>query len=85
MSSGETLTATAYLQVRKGEPPWRDGKVVKNTQKKPAQLEPNCILVKIKLRIPMAAFAPFEPVAEVVIPAELIQTEIAVEAWDPTS
>ena len=75
-------TATTYLQIQKGRYTY-EAKVVNATQRKPSVLAPDCILVKIKVRVPAAAFDPFEPSAEVIIPADLIQHEVTVEAGDP--
>lgn len=73
-----------YLQVR----PDSRGyglklKVVKATQRRPAQLEPECVLVKVRLRLPVAAFQPLEPEAVVTVPEELVQQPVLVEAVSP--
>jgi hypothetical protein len=62
---------TTYLQVR------RDGaqrlKVVRATQNRPEAVAPGCVVVKIRLRIPAAAFAPLTPEAVVTVPENLVQ------------
>lgn len=78
------LTAETYLQVKKGSfGTWgTEARVIKATQKKPDAVEPGCIVVKIKLRIPSEAWEPFEPEAVIDVPAELVQHPIVVEAQD---
>lgn len=84
-AAGEPLTATAYLQVWKRQP-WgpytAEARVVKTTQKKPDVVEPGCIVVKVRIRIPREAWEAFEPEAVIDVPAELIQHPIEVEAAD---
>ncbi|TDP97670.1 hypothetical protein [Labedaea rhizosphaerae] len=73
-----------YLQVAEHHMYGGELKVVRSTQKRPAVLEPGCILVKIKLSIPRAAWKPFEPEAIVTVPAELTeQAPVEVEAVSP--
>lgn len=77
--------ATAYLQVRLGRRlsySASEAKVVKVTQQKPDQPAPGCIVVKIKLRIPVEGWDAFEPEAVIDVPADLVQHPIAVEAED---
>lgn len=74
-----------YLQVRKA-PGYGGGlRVVKSTQRRPYSLEEGCVLVKIRLQIPDAAFKPLEPVASVVVPEQLVQHPITVEAVDAST
>ena len=76
-------TGTVFLQVRR-HPNWTSElRVVRATQKYPEVVAPGCILIKLKLQIPNAAFAPIEPVATVVVPEELVQHPIEVEAVEP--
>lgn len=77
-------TGTCYLQVvgYNTRSKWDGGAltVVKATQTKPSVVEPDAIVVKIKLVIPDEAFKPLEPSAEVVVPLELVQHEVSVIA-----
>lgn len=75
----------AYLQVRP-DPHYRgELRVVKSTQNRPAVTEPGCTVVKIKIRMPKAAFEPLQPEAVVTIPESLVQQRpIEVEAVDPS-
>ena len=79
--------ATAYLQVelrRKyraaGIP--SDAAVIRVTQKKPDQAAPGCIVVKVKLRIPVEGWDAFEPEAVIDVPADLLQHQIEAVAED---
>lgn len=76
-----TREGYAYLQVR-ADTHWSGTrlKVIKSTQRKPDVIEPDCIVVKITLQVPDAAFRPLEPEAVVVVPEELVQHPVAVEA-----
>lgn len=83
MSAPHPAEATVYLQVRldrKLTYMASQAAVVRLTQKKPEQLLPGCIAVKVKLRIPVEGWDPFEPEAVVDVPADLVQRPIAVEA-----
>lgn len=78
--------AVAYLQVRLGRTSTysaSEAKVVAVTQRKPEDPHAGCIVVKIKLRIPVEGWDPFEPEAVIDVPADLVQHPIAVEAVDP--
>ncbi|PXY33582.1 hypothetical protein BAY59_10905 [Prauserella coralliicola] len=72
-------SGTAYLQVRAGRYV-SDLKVVKSTQRKPEIVEPGCVVVKIELRVPRAAFQPLKPSAIVTVPEELVQHVVEAEA-----
>lgn len=76
--------ATAYLQVsRHPSRPWGpESRVVKSTQKRPEIVEPGCIVVKVRLRIPAEAWEPFQPEAIIDVPAELVRHPIDVTAED---
>lgn len=77
-------TGTCYLQVvgYNTRSKWDSGSltVVRATQTKPSVIEPDAILVKIKLVVPDEAFRPLEPSAEVVVPLSLVQHEVSVTA-----
>ncbi len=80
--------ATAYLQVRLVRSlsyMASEARVVAATQRKPEVLQPGCIVVKIKLRIPVEGWDPFEPEAVIDVPADLVQHPIAVEAGEVES
>ena len=84
MSAGNTqpAEATAYLQVRLGRRLTyiaSEAKVVAVTQRKPEAVQPGCIVVKVKLRIPVEGWNPFEPEAVIDVPADLVQHPIAAE------
>lgn len=72
---------TAYLQVRADRYPF-ELRVLKATQRKPTVVEPDCVVVKVKLRVPRAAFEPLRPEAVVTVPESLVQHPVAVEAVD---
>lgn len=79
--------ATAYLQVRlvrKSSYSASEAKVVAVTQRKPETVQAGCIVVKIKLRIPVEGWDPFEPEAVIDVPADLVQHPIQVAAEDGT-
>ena len=84
----EPLIADAYLQVKKSRfyGSWHtEARVMRCTQNKPDIVEPGCIVVKVRLRLPAEAWGPFEPEAVIDVPADLIQHPIQVEAVDPTN
>lgn len=70
----------AYLQVRQ-DPRWPlKLKVVKATQRRPEVVDADCVVVKVRLRVPRAAFSPLEPEAVVTVPESLVQHTVDVEA-----
>lgn len=78
-------TATAYLQIEGVSPGngWDSGvratvRGVTNT--KPRVVQPNCIVVKVLVRIPSQAWEPFTAEAAVDIPEELVPSTVDVEA-----
>lgn len=86
---GDTVEATFYLRI-KGKRSYYS-KVVSElsaesvTKAKPGSLGKDTIAVKLKLRLPIAAFEAFAPSATIDIPIDLIAAgEIEVEAVDPT-
>jgi hypothetical protein len=72
-----------YLQVRPDPSYSYKLRVIKSTQRCPDVLEPGCVLVKIKLRVPHAAFLPLTPEAVVTVPDSFVQQRIDVEATEP--
>lgn len=78
----QSREATTYLQVRAGRY-HSQATVVNATTKKPSVVQPGCIVVKVKLRLPREAWDPFEPEAVIDVPADLIQYPIDVTAVDP--
>lgn len=85
-SKPQPAEATVYLQVRlTRKRPYlpSEAAVVKMTQRKPDAPAPGCIVTKIKMRIPVEAWDPFEPEAVIDVPADLVQHPIAVEAEEP--
>lgn len=67
-----------YLQVIRD--PQRVGRlsVVGSTKKPPASVVAGAVIVKVKLRVPDAAFAPVEAV--VTVPEDLVQRPVEVDA-----
>lgn len=83
-AAAKPAEATAYLQIelrRRLSYTASEARVVRATQKKPEQAAPGCIVVKVKLRIPVEGWD--EPEAVIDVPADLIQHPIEVEAVDP--
>lgn len=92
--SSQHVDATFYAQV---EPEWsryashitgekrlQGAKVVTITQNKPAKQRGGTVLVKLTIRVPVAAFLPLRPEAVVVIPDEMTVAEpLEVHAADP--
>lgn len=77
--------ATAYLQVRldrRSTYRASEAKAVRLTQTKPEQAALGCIVVKVKLRIPVEGWDAFESEAVIDVPADLVQHPIHVEAED---
>lgn len=74
------LDGTAYLTVRRDPRKYRGLSVAKVTSKKPTVVDADCVVVKIALRMPAAAFKPLEPSAVVVVPEELVQHPVEVIA-----
>lgn len=88
----DTVDATFFAQV---DPDWyqhnswsdphlRGAKVVTTTQKKPARPKGGTVLVKLTIRLPVAAFLPLRPEVVVVIPGNMTEVSpIEVIAEDP--
>ena len=79
------VRASAYLtveasRIRYGNKSVQSAKVVRVTQGKPAILQVDQIAVKVTIELPTAAFDPLEPQAIIVVPEELIQHPVTVEA-----
>lgn len=70
---------TAYLQLVPTKYPY-ELKLAGATQRKPTVVDPDAVVVKVRLRVPSAAFEPLQPEAVVTVPAELVQHEVVVEA-----
>ncbi|GEM_PF-965930 len=90
------IDVPVYLQVeprRRGynydtgrnDGPARYAAVVATTTKRPTKPRAGVVVVKVTLRIPVAAFEPLRPEAVVVIPTDLTDPHpVEVEAQDPT-
>ena len=64
-----TLTATAYLQIKRD---WGSrAKVTRVTQNMPSIIDPDAFVVRLQISVPSEAFVP--PLAVVGIPPEAIQ------------
>ncbi len=74
---------TAYLQIRPHHLHAGECRVVKATQRRPDVVEPGCVVVKIRLRIPRAVFEPLEPETIVTVSESTVQQPIDVEAANP--
>lgn len=90
MTDYNPAVATAYLQVRldrrMGTYASRDSeaRIARMTMTKPDRPLAGCVVVKVKVRLPVEAWDPFEPEATINIPAGLIQSPVVeVEAEDP--
>ena len=84
-TQAQPAEATTYLQVRLVRSlsyTASEAKVVKATQRRPEFVEPGCVVVKVKLRLPAEAWNPFQPEAVIDVPADLIQQPIEVIAED---
>lgn len=82
-----TVDATAFLTVegtrsRYGDKSVRSAKVARVTQGRPAQLSADQVAVRVTVRLPIAAFDPLRPDALIVVPEELIQRPVEVEATE---
>lgn len=75
------LEGNAYIQIRSDG--WKL-RCIKATQRVPRIVEPGCVVVKVRIRIPETAFAPLQPQAVITVPEELVQRAIEVEAVNPS-
>jgi hypothetical protein len=82
--SNQYAEGDAYLQIRRDNAYGRKCRVMKSTQRQPEIVEPGCVVVKVRIRIPIQAFAPLQPEAVVTIPDSLVQHAVDVEAVDPS-
>lgn len=81
---GETVKATGYLvfegiRSRYGKQGVTQGKLRRVTQSRPSMTTDE-IAVRITVEVPAAAFGPFQAEATVVVPEELVQNGVTVEA-----
>lgn len=79
------VTATAYLTVqgirsRHGDKTVRQAKITRITQSRPSSLALDQIAVRVMVQLPSAAFEPLRPEALIVVPEEMIQFPVEVEA-----
>lgn len=81
-----TVEAKVYLQIKPTRPSWSrtisGAALAGATQKKPEVQKPGTVLIKLKVRLPIAAFEPLQPEAVVVVPESLVQHAVEVEAID---
>jgi hypothetical protein len=87
------VDATFYAQVDPAWSSWvdRDGervvqaaRVDRITQGRPSRPKPGCVLVKLTIQLPKAAFYPLQPQAIVIVPDSMTElTPVEVEAEDP--
>jgi len=84
--ASETFDATGFLVIEpvrsryNGSP--RGAKLTRVVQKRPTSLPNGAVAVAITIQLPAAAFEPLKPAALIVVPEELIQHEVSVEAVD---
>ena len=81
--------ASFYVQVKAERRTWSDSKVigskaVKITQGKPAHVEPDAIVVKVNVSLPIEAFEQV-PVADIEVPLEHISPAIATSSPIPVA
>lgn len=82
-----TVEATAYLTVEGTRSRYSDksvtaAKVTRVTKGRPAQLSADQVAVRVTVQLPAAAFDPLRPEAMIVVPEELIQRPVEVEATE---
>lgn len=80
--------ASCYVQIRAKRYSY-SGRIseivpVRVTKKKPTVVAEGCVVVKVRIRIPAAAFEPLQPEAIVDVPLDLVQRPVEVEAGDPS-
>lgn len=83
--SSETIAATGYLVVEGERSRYSDhgvirAKLARLTKGKPATLTGDQVAVKVTIRIPAKAFDALAPEAVILVPEELIQHPVEVEA-----
>lgn len=84
----KTIECTFYLQVQPTRSPWypdriTGAKVAAVTKNKPENPRGGAVTVKLTLRLPEQAFLPLAPEAVVIVPDDLIQAPVEVEAVSP--
>ncbi|NUP33641.1 MAG: hypothetical protein HOU01_18310 [Streptomycetaceae bacterium] len=82
----DAKTATAYVQIAREKRSWSGEAVVRkvtNRKPEPEQILPGCVVVKIRIRVPVALWEPITPEAVIDVPAELVQRPVEVEAVEP--
>lgn len=82
------VDATGYLVVegirtRYGKKAVERARLLRVTVGKPASLTADQIAVKVTIRLPAKAFDALQPEAVILVPEELIQQPVEVEAVDP--
>lgn len=85
--SGETYRATGFLIMEPTRLKWSPEnvsgcKIAGIKQKRPTSLPNGSVAVAVTIEIPKAAFEPLRPAALIVVPEELIQHEVTVEATE---
>jgi hypothetical protein len=86
----EYVDATAFIVVKaqrgayriNGKRPVYSAKITQSRQSRPPKLGAEEVAVKVTVRLPKAAFDPLEPEALVVVPEELVQHVVEVEAQE---
>jgi hypothetical protein len=86
--SGDMVDATGYLVVEGERNRYAPqgvirAKMVRLTKGKPASLSSDQVAVKVTIRIPARAFDALAPEAVIIVPEELVQHPVEVEAVEP--
>ncbi len=87
--SEKNVRAIGYLTIQGErypygvERPIRGAKVIAVHQNKPTTLRGDQVAIKVTIELPAAAFDPLHPEAVIVVPPELIQQPVEVEAVEP--
>ncbi|MEB3021276.1 hypothetical protein [[Mycobacterium] crassicus] len=87
--SGDMVEATGYLTVEGERSRYNitkgviRAKLARLTKGKPASLSADQVAIKVTIRIPARAFDALQPEAVILIPEELVQHPVEVEAVEP--
>lgn len=90
MTAPSTHDATFYVRIHAERGPSYWGSKIQRlkagwvTQSKPSNLPKDTVAVKLTVRLPDEVFEALTPEAVIVVPAELVQRAIEVQAGDAT-
>jgi len=78
------IITEAYLQIRRktrnGYETYSEGVVERVTSKRPDTPAPGCVVVKVQINVPLAAFEPLTPEVVIDVPEDLVQHPVEVVA-----